>query len=134
MSLNCSLQLECPLVGFPLYRPDFTTSTSAFIRRLNERFHAWTHVTAAFRETPRRPSGVRPAKSISGYVLDVARKTDSDISPISPLILQGGGSKSPTFGFDIRHRSPLSRFGFETKQQIGNQKKRLKLQLLIFSV
>jgi len=122
------------ICGNSLHRPDFTTSTSAFIRRLNERFHAWAHVTAALRETPRRPSGTRPSRSISGYVLAVARKTDSDILPISPLILQGRGSKSPTFGFDFRHRSPLSRFGFETKQQIGNQKQRLKLQLLIFSV
>jgi len=61
-----------------------------------------------------------PVAPISGWVLGVARKIDSDILS-SPNFYWG--SKSPKFGFDFRHQSLLMRSDLETEQRNGNGKR-----------
>jgi len=59
---------------------------------------------------------------VVGWVLDVARKIDSDISLTrSCPILQAGG-KSPNFGLNFRPQSPLTHSEFEKKQHMENLK------------
>ena len=54
----------------------------------------------------------------------MARKLDSDISPTTPLFLQG--DKQCAILALILEQSLLTRSGFEIKQNIGNLKTHLK--------
>jgi len=61
-------------------------------------------------------------RHIIGCVVDLARKVSLTFCLPPPLILQGGGLKSPKSGLDFRPQSHLQRFGFEMEQRNGNLK------------
>ena len=64
-------------------------------------------------------------KYISGWVLGVARKTDSGFIPRSIFT----GVKSPKFVLDFQPESHLKRSGIETEQHVGNLQQLLRVQM-----
>jgi len=88
-------------------------------------------VFLTIRQTLATPAWWRVAtreKSVRSFVLGLTWKSHLDILPTPSLIFfRGGGRggrevKKWEFCLDFRHQSPLTRFGFEMEQRIGNLK------------